>query len=136
MRTAKPILGQKEVVILDATKKGTDDRFTITILFQVKGTQREFKDVLFYDENNTARVSVLPAILRALADQTGLQENEFITEVGEELEWNVDKVVEHIKGKTITVVRTQVISERNGQVYHNVNYRPETVVTEEEAVAL
>ena len=63
MKTMKPVLGKKDVVILDATKKGTEDRFTITIEMQVKDSDRTFKDVLFYDASNTQRVSVLPAIL-------------------------------------------------------------------------
>lgn len=132
MKTMKPILGIKNVVILDATKKGTDDRFTITIEMQVEGTDRTFKDVLFYDVANTARVSVLPAILCALAEQTGLSIDEFRTEEGDSYNWDEDKVLSHIKGKTITVERTQIVSERNGQVYYNVNYRPETTESEVE----
>ena len=125
MKTMKPILGKKEVVILDATKKGTEDRFTITIEMQVKGTERTFKDVLFYDATNTNRTSVLPAILCALADQTGLAIDKFRTEDEDGYEWNEDKVLKHIKGKEIVVERTAVVSERNGQTYYNVNYRPE-----------
>lgn len=125
MKTMKPILGKKDVVILDATKKGTDERFTITISMKLKDSEREFKDVLFYDETNTNRTSVLPAILCALANQTGLAIDEFRTEEGETYDWNVDKVLEHIKGKEITIERTSVVSERNGQTYYNVNYRPE-----------
>ncbi len=125
MKTMKPILGKKDVVILDATKKGTDSRFTITIEMQVKDSDRTFKDVLFYDETNTNRISVLPAILCALANQTGLAIKEFRTEDGESYDWDVDKVLSHIKGKEITVERTAVVSERNGQTYYNVNYRPE-----------
>jgi hypothetical protein len=132
MRTIKPILGRKEVVILDTTKKGTEDRFTITIEMQVKDTDRTFKDVLFYDAANTNRTSVLPAILCALAEQTELPIEEFRTENDDEYNWDEDKVLSHIKGKTITVERTQVVSERNGQVYYNVNYRPETQEAEVE----
>ena len=133
MKTMKPILGKKEVVVLNATKKGTDERFTITLEMQVKDTDRTFKDVLFYDESNTNRVSVLPAILCALAEQTGLALDKFRTEEDESYDWDVDKVLSHIKGKKITVERTSVISERNGQTYYNVNYRPESV---EQAVEL
>ena len=125
MKTLKPILGIKDVVILDATKKGTAERFTITIEMQVKGSERTFKDVLFYDANNTTRTSVLPAILCALAEQTGLAINKFRTEDEDGYEWNEDVVLKHIKGKEITVERTSVVSERNGQTYYNVNYRPE-----------
>jgi hypothetical protein len=128
----KPILGKKEVVILDTTKKGTEDRFTITIEMQVKGSDRTFKDVLFYDASNTNRVSVLPAILCALADQTGLAIDKFRTEDGESYDWNVDKVLKHIKGKEISIERTAVVSERNGQTYYNVNYRPEVEESEVE----
>ena len=132
MKTMKPILGKKEVVILDTTKKGTDSRFTITIEMQVKDSDRTFKDVLFYDESNTSRISVLPAILCALAEQTDLAIDEFRTEDGESYDWDVDKVLSHIKGKTITVERTAVVSERNGQTYYNVNYRPELEESEVE----
>lgn len=132
MKTMKPVLGKKDVVILDATKKGTDSRFTITIEMQVKDSDRTFKDVLFYDETNTNRISVLPAILCALANQTGLAIEEFRTEDGESYDWDVDKVLSHIKGKEITVERTAVVSERNGQTYYNVNYRPETIEDEVE----
>lgn len=132
MKTMKPILGKKEVVILDTTKKGTEDRFTITIEMQVKGSDRTFKDVLFYDASNTNRVSVLPAILCALADQTGLAIDKFRTEDGESYDWNVDKVLKHIKGKEISIERTAVVSERNGQTYYNVNYRPEVEESEVE----
>ena len=125
METMKPILGRKDVIILDATKKGTDDRFTITIEMQVKGTDRTFKNVLFYDASNTNRGSVLPAILCALAEQTGLAIEKFRKETEDSYVWDVDKVLSHIKGKEITVERTAVVSERNGQVYYNVNYRPE-----------
>ena len=128
----KPVLGKKDVVILDATKKGTDSRFTITIEMQVKDSDRTFKDVLFYDETNTNRISVLPAILCALANQTGLAIEEFRTEDGESYDWDVDKVLSHIKGKEITVERTAVVSERNDQTYYNVNYRPETIEDEVE----
>ena len=116
----KPILGIQNVVVLDTTKKGTEDRFTITIEMKVKDSERTFKDVLFYDSANTSRASVIPAILCALANQTGLEIEKFRTE-----DWNVDKVLKHIKGKEITVERTAVVSERNGQTYYNVNYRPE-----------
>ena len=68
MKTMKPILGKKEVVILDATKKGTEDRFTITIEMKLVDSERTFKDVLFYVAANTNRVSLLPAILCALAN--------------------------------------------------------------------
>ena len=132
MKTMKPVLGKKDVVILDATKKGTDSRFTITIEMQVKDSDRTFKDVLFYDETNTNRISVLPAILCALANQTGLAIEEFRTEDGESYDWDVDKVLSHIKGKEITVERTAVVSERNDQTYYNVNYRPETIEDEVE----
>ena len=125
METMKPILGRNDVIILDATKKGTDDRFTITIEMQVKGTDRTFKNVLFYDASNTNRGSVLPAILCALAEQTGLAIEKFRKETEDSYVWDVDKVLSHIKGKEITVERTAVVSERNGQVYYNVNYRPE-----------
>ena len=125
MKTMKPILGKQNVVILDATKKGTEDRFTITIEMQVVGSERTFKDVLFYDAENTNRVSVLPAIFCALATQTELPIEDFRTEDGDTYDWNVDLLLNHIKGKEITVERTQVISERNGQTYYNVNYRPE-----------
>ena len=125
MKTLKPILGKQNVVILDATKKGTEDRFTITIEMQVVGSERTFKDVLFYDAENTNRVSVLPAIFCALANQTELPIEDFRTEDGDTYDWNVDLLLNHIKGKEITVERTQVISERNGQTYYNVNYRPE-----------
>ena len=125
MKTMKPILGKQNVVILDATKKGTEDRFTITIEMQVVGSERTFKDVLFYDAENTNRVSVLPAIFCALANQTELPIEDFRTEDGDTYDWNVDLLLNHIKGKEITVERTQVISERNGQTYYNVNYRPE-----------
>ena len=125
MKTLKPILGKQNVVILDATKKGTEDRFTITIEMQVVGSERTFKDVLFYDAENTNRVSVLPAIFCALATQTDLPIEDFRTEDGDTYDWNVDLLLNHIKGKEITVERTQVISERNGQTYYNVNYRPE-----------
>ena len=130
MKTMKPVLGKKDVVILDATKKGTEDRFTITIEMQVKDSDRTFKDVLFYDASNTQRVSVLPAILCALANQTELPIEEFRTEDGESYDWDVDKVLSHIKGKEITVERTPVVSERNGQTYYNVSYRPEVEETE------
>lgn len=130
MKTMKPVLGKKDVVILDATKKGTEDRFTITIEMQVKDSDRTFKDVLFYDASNTQRVSVLPAILCALANQTELPIEEFRTEDGESYDWDVDKVLSHIKGKEITVERTSVVSERNGQTYYNVSYRPEVEETE------
>lgn len=133
MKTMKPILGKKDVVILDATKKGTDDRFTITIEMKVKDSDRTFKDVLFYDASNTNRQSVLPAILCALASQTGLPIEKFRIEDGEFVDWNEDKVLKHIKGKEITIERTQVVSERNGQTYYNVNYRPEV---EEQEVEL
>lgn len=132
MKTMKPILGKKEVVILDATKKGTEDRFTITIEMKLVDSERTFKDVLFYDAANTNRVSVLPAILCALANQTGLAIDEFRTETDDEYDWNIDKVLKHIKGKTITVERTQVVSERNGQTYYNVSYRPENEEAEVE----
>ena len=132
MKTMKPVLGKKDVVILDATKKGTEDRFTITIEMQVKDSDRTFKDVLFYDASNTQRVSVLPAILCALANQTELPIEEFRTEDGESYDWDVDKVLSHIKGKEITVERTSVVSERNGQTYYNVSYRPEVEETEVE----
>lgn len=132
MKTMKPILGKKDVVILDTTKKGTEDRFTITIEMQVKDSERTFKDVLFYDASNTARISVLPAILCALADQTGLAIDKFRTEDGDSYDWDVDKVLKHIKGKEITVERTAVVSERNGQTYYNVNYRPELEESEVE----
>lgn len=125
MKTMKPILGKKDVVILDTTKKGTEDRFTITIEMQVKDTDRTFKDVLFYDASNTNRISVLPAILCALADQTELAIDKFRTEDGESYDWDVEKVLKHIKGKEISIERTAVVSERNGQTYYNVNYRPE-----------
>ena len=133
MKTMKPILGKKDVVILDATKKGTEDRFTITIEMQIKDSDRTFKDVLFYDAANTNRQSVLPAILCALANQTGLAIESFRTEDGESYDWDVDKVLSHIKGKEITVERTAVVSERNGQTYYNVSYRPEV---EEQEVEL
>lgn len=133
MKTMKPVLGKKDVVILDATKKGTEDRFTITVEMQVKDSDRTFKDVLFYDASNTNRISVLPAILCALADQTGLAIDEFRTEDGDSYDWDVDKVLSHIKGKEITIERTAVVSERNGQTYYNVNYKPEF---EEEGVEL
>ena len=132
MKTMKPILGTQNVIVLNTTKKGTEDRFTITIEMQVKGTERTFKDVLFYDAENTSRVSVIPAILCALANQTGLAIDEFRTETDDEYDWNIDKVLEHIKGKTITVERTQVVSERNGQTYYNVSYRPENEEAEVE----
>ena len=132
MKTMKPILGKKDVVILDATKKGTEDRFTITIEMQVKDSDRTFKDVLFYDASNTNRISVLPAILCALADQTGLAINKFRTEDGDSYDWDVDKVLSHIKDKEITIERTAVVSERNGQTYYNVNYRPEVEEAEVE----
>ena len=132
MKTMKPILGKKEVVILDTTKKGTEDRFTITIEMQVKDTERTFKDVLFYDVANTSRVSVLPAILCALAEQTGLAIEKFRTEDDDSYDWDIDKVLKHIKGKEITVERTAVVSERNGQTYYNVNYRPELEESEVE----
>lgn len=132
MKTMKPVLGKKDVVILDATKKGTEDRFTITIEMQVKDSDRTFKDVLFYDASNTQRVSVLPAILCALANQTELPIEEFRTEDGESYDWDVDKVLSHIKGKEITVERTSVVSERNGQTYYNVSYRPEVEEAEVE----
>lgn len=125
MKTMKPILGTQNVIVLNTTKKGTEDRFTITIEMQVKGTERTFKDVLFYDAENTSRISVIPAILCALANQTDLPIEEFRTEDGDSYDWNVDKVLEHIKGKEITIERTAVVSERNGQTYYNVNYRPE-----------
>jgi len=133
MKTMKPILGKKDVVILDATKKGTEDRFTITIEMKVKDSERTFKDVLFYDATNTNRVSVLPAILCALANQTGLPIEKFRTEDGDTYDWNIEKVLSHIKGKEITVERTAVVSERNGQTYYNVSYRPEV---EEQEVEL
>lgn len=133
MKTMKPILGTKDVVILNATKKGTDDRFTITLEMQIKDTDRTFKDVLFYDATNTNRTSVLPAILCALANQTGLEIEKFRTEDEDSYDWNVDKVLKHIKGKEITIERTAVVSERNGQTYYNVNYRPEV---EEQEVEL
>jgi len=132
MKTMKPILGKKEVVILDTTKKGTEDRFTITIEMQVKDTERTFKDVLFYDASNTSRISVLPAILCALAEQTGLAIEKFRTEDDDSYDWDIDKVLKHIKGKEITVERTAVVSERNGQTYYNVNYRPELEESEVE----
>lgn len=125
MLVTKPILGKKEVVILDTTKKGTEDRFTIVIEMQVKGTDKKFKDTLFYDASNTNRISVLPAIIYALASQTDLPVEKFRTETEDSYDLNIDKVLKHIKGKEITVERTQVISERNGQVYYNVNYRPD-----------
>ena len=133
MKTMKPILGTKDVVILNATKKGTEDRFTITLEMQIKDTNRTFKDVLFYDATNTNRTSVLPAILCALANQTGLEIEKFRTEDEDSYDWNVDKVLKHIKGKEITIERTAVVSERNGQTYYNVNYRPEV---EEQEVEL
>ena len=83
MKTMKPILGTQNVIVLNTTKKGTEDRFTITIEMQVKGTERTFKDVLFYDAENTSRVSVIPAILCALANQTDLPIEEFRTEDGD-----------------------------------------------------
>lgn len=132
MKTMKPILGKKEVVILDTTKKGTEDRFTITIEMQVKGSTSTFKDVLFYDATNTNRISVIPAILCALANQTGLAIDKFRTDDGESYDWNVDKVLKHIKGKEISIERTAVVSERNGQTYYNVNYRPEVEESEVE----
>lgn len=125
MKTMKPILGTQNVVVLDATKKGTEDRFTITLEFKVKDSERTFKDVLFYDATNTNRISVLPAILCALAEQTGLPIEKFRTEDGDSYNWDEDKVLKHIKGKELTVERTSVVSERNGQTYYNVNYRPE-----------
>lgn len=125
MKTMKPILGIQNVVVLDTTKKGTEDRFTITIEMKVKDSERTFKDVLFYDSANTSRASVIPAILCALANQTGLEIEKFRTEDGDSYDWNVEKVLKHIKGKKITVERTAVVSERNGQTYYNVNYRPE-----------
>lgn len=131
MRTMKPILGQKDVVIKEATKKGTEERFTITLEMQVVDSERTFKDVLFYDETNEARSKVLPAIISALAEQTGLAREEYITEDGEELIWDLDKVLTHIKGKNITVVRSAVVSERNGQTYYNISYKPETIIEEE-----
>ena len=132
MRTEKPILGKKDVVILDATKKGTDSRFTITLEMQVKGTDKTFKNVLFYDETNTNRVSVIPAILCALAEQTDLAISEFRTEDEDGYIWDVDKVLSHIKGKEISIDRTAVVSERNGKVYYNVNYRPDSIEDEVE----
>jgi len=132
MKTMKPILGKKEVVILDATKKGTEDRFTITIEMKLVDSERTFKDVLFYDAANINRVSVLPAILCALANQTELPIEKFRTETDDEYDWDIDKVLKHIKGKTITVERTQVVSERNGQTYYNVSYRPENEESEVE----
>lgn len=125
MKTMKPILGIQNVVVLDATKKGTEDRFTITIEMKVKDSERTFKNVIFYDVANTARANVIPAILCALADQTGLPIEEFRTEDGDSYDWDEDKVLKHIKGKEITVERIPVVSERNGQTYYNVNYRPE-----------
>lgn len=133
MLVTKPILGKKDVVILDATKKGTEDRFTIVIEMQIKGSERTFKDVLFYDAANTNRTSVLPAIIYALASQTDLPVEKFRTETEDSYDLDIDKVLKHIKGKEITIERTQVISERNGQVYYNVNYRPES---EEQEVEL
>ena len=124
MKTMKPILGKQNVVILDATKKGTEDKFTITIEMQVVGSERTFKDVLFYDAENKNRMSVLPAIFCALATQTDLPIEDFRTEDGDTYDWNVDLLLDYIKGKEITVERTQVISERNGLTYYNVNYRP------------
>ena len=115
MKTMKPILGIQNVVVLDTTKKGTEDRFTITIEMKVKDSERTFKDVLFYDSANTSRASVIPAILCALANQTGLEIEKFRTEDGDSYDWNVEKVLKHIKGKEITVERTAVASERNGQ---------------------
>jgi hypothetical protein len=131
MKTMKPILGKKQVVILDTTKKGTEDRFTITLEMKVANSERTFKDVIFYDAANTTRVSVVPAILCALAEQTGLEIDKFRTEDEDGYEWNVEKVLKHIKGKEITVERTAVVSERNGQTYYNVNYRPDAVVEQE-----
>jgi hypothetical protein len=125
MLVTKPILGKKDVVILDATKKGTEDRFTIVIEMKVKGTERTFKDVLFYDAANTNRISVLPAIIYALAEQTNLPVEKFRTETEESYDLDIDKVLKHIKGKEIKIERTSVVSERNGQTYYNVNYRPE-----------
>lgn len=133
MKTMKPILGIQNVVVLDATKKGTEDRFTIIIEMKVKDSERTFKDAIFYDVANTARANVVPAILCALADQTGLPIEEFRTEDGDSYDWDEDKVLKHIKGKEITVERTTVVLERNGQTYYNVNYRPEV---EEEGVVL
>ena len=132
MKTMKPILGTQNVIVLNTTTKGTEDRFTITIEMQVKGTERTFKDVLFYDAENTSRVSVIPAILCALANQTDLPIEEFRTEDKDLYDWNIDKVLEHIKGKEITIERTAVVSERNGQTYYNVNYRPELAEAEVE----
>lgn len=130
----KPILGQKEVVILDATKKGTDSRFTITLRMQVVGTNREFSNVIFYDAENSARSNVLPAILCALAEQTNLPLDKFRKEQEGTYVYDEDKVLKHIKGKQITVVRTAVTSERNGETYYNVSFRPEA--EEEEEVEL
>lgn len=129
----KPILGKKDVVILDATKKGTDSRFTITLRMQVVDSNREFSNVIFYDAENNTRSNVLPAILCALAEQTNLPLSKFRTEHDETYSYDVDKVLNHIKGKQITVVRTAVTSERNGETYYNVSYRPEA---EEEEVEL
>lgn len=130
MKTLKPILGTKEVTILNATKKGTEDRFTITIEMKLVDSDKTFKNVLFYDAENTNRASVLPAILCALANQTGLPIESFRTEEEDTYDWNVNKVLKHIKGKNITIKRTQAVSETTGKIYYNVDYRPEVEETE------
>ncbi len=135
MKTMKPVLGTLEVKVLNTIKKGTEDRFNIRIDMETIDTHRTLTDMLFYDVANTERTFVLPAVISALAEQTGLAREDFITENGEELDWDIDKVLSHIVGKTITIVRTTSVSERNGQVYYNINYRP-NVSTTEEAVVL
>lgn len=134
MKTMKPVLGTVEVKILKTLKRGTEDRFNIRIDMETVDTHRSVTDMLFYDVNNTDRTFVLPAVISALADQTGLAREEFITEDGDELNWDIDKVLAYVVDKVITITRTTSVSERNGQIYYNINYRPSTSNSEEAVV--
>lgn len=127
----KPVLGIREVTVLDVTKKGTEDRFTVTIEMKLKNSERSFKDVIFFDAENTSRVAVYPAILRALAEQIELPESEFIVDNGETIDYDDAPVLEAIKGKDIVIERTSVNSDRNGKTYYNVSYRPNQIEQED-----
>ena len=136
MKTMKPILGKHEVKILEAYKNAgaTDSKFVITLKMETVDAKRSLVDNLFYDEENTSRLSVVPAVLSALAEQTGLARSEFIKEEGDELTWDVDKILKHIVGKVVVLYREAITLERNGQTYYNINYRD--VEKTEDAVQL
>lgn len=124
MKTLKPILGIKKVKVLSAEKKGTDERFTITIKMQLENSERTITDNLFYDVENTNRASVLPAIFTAWCNQMDLDITKFRKESEDTYEWDEDKLLKAIIGKEMTVERYTTQSERNSVVYYNMNYNP------------